>query len=474
MRFLLVSPVFQSPGSAPLPRGQQSLIDRVFGLAKAIRSAGHAADILVPPQPDTASITWARRLFSATGVTRSESVPVTYFDHRMSSGVDVTQVSFALTSKSTPSFWGVFGQGVRGWVEASLNQPDVVIGFGWQSALAMRELRQLNDTLPIGDARGADFPIAFSLGDLSESAVIAPSELDQINLSVAERDADGSISLLELAANCADVIYIPRRSEHAVDGTIAAPILGKHRDRWISVPDGLDGVTWNPATDPLIDTRYDFTDFVPDITAPSSLGKHRARTALESGLGWPDSLRVPLVVANIRLGDPITQSLGKIVRQDLRLVVLADPELKADPEITDLVARYSDRMALLERSEKNLHRALAASDFWLSTPQGDPLFTEARIAQRYVSIPIGLDEGAFSDAVVSIDHTFSSGTGIAVATDTPADWAAAVLTAVALFEDRSKFERTRSRLGRLEQTWDRSFRQLMARIPFRAPVPASA
>jgi len=209
-----------------------------------------------------------------------------------------------------------------------------------------------------------------------------------------------------------------------LDGPLRA--LG---DRFIGILNGLDPEVWDPETDATLGRRYG---------RGAMDGKAACRRELLAELGF-DVEDEGLVVGTIGRLDPqkgfdlVAGASADLLADGVRLVVLVDRSGELADPLRALAAAHPDRVALIERFDRDLARRIyAGADAFLMPSRFEPCGLGQMIALRYGTPPIVRRTGGLADSVVDVDEHPGSGTGFQFDDATPEALAAAVRRAAVL------------------------------------------
>ncbi len=278
-------------------------------------------------------------------------------------------------------------------------------------------------------------------------------------------DADAAMPLLAGLRQAGRVTTSsPRRAEalRTNEGPLAA-VASERGTELVGVLDGIDASRWNPVTDPRLAARFDPVDL---------RGKATCKEALQRELDLPPRSDVPLVAAfgAARGGDglgSLARVASELLRNDVQVAVLLaegdDGALVGAFE--DLWDRWPDRLQLRTRDEDGLqHRLMAGADLAFDGAHA-PAGHRVMVAQRYGAVPVAVLAGANADLMVDCDAKLETGTGLAIHVENPAagpsDEAvlAGLRRGLAAFRGGDAFAALRSRVMRLDHTWDRTARR---------------
>jgi starch synthase len=478
------SSFLNSPGISAWGTVHGETAHAALGLAKGLRALGHRTTLMAPLDAEVGSsgLGLARRLspltFDISGATHERIV----FDARLPSGVELVLLGGEVPSEATDPQdaarrWAWFGHAVASFARQRLGQVrsqgeselEAVIGVGEGagfSALAIRE----GAKAPVKDG-----PSPRLLAGLARIAVpIDPSRdftVPREALSVLGVAPDmfnpegiefyGQASLVKSAAIASDrVVALGEAARQALMAPGAKHRLdGVYRARnaeLVSIGSGIDQAQYNPATDPHLVARFD----ADDVT-----GKLRGRSSLLAELELEHTASLPLlaIVGGI---DPaaeegLASALSKALRGELLVVVARS---QPSESLDKLVRTHQGRIAVKSNvNEAFLHRVVASADFTLVLDTASATGTPARAAMRYGTIPIAPQSPAMQEAIVDLEASLASGTGILVPGVSSDDLFGGIQRAVSAFAHPS-WPKVCRRAMRIEGGWERAARRLEAII----------
>ncbi len=447
--------------------------DAVAALSKTLRQLGHDVTLALPRYPgfEAQGLLVARRL---TPLTMPDGTEVTVLDGQLSSGV-------RLVLFDVPGLYqrdGIFGQ-------AGKDFPDNAARFGRlaQAAAALVCQRAEQDQgfdvvhlhdwpaalVPVMLSRMADFPVptVLTVHDMRRQGVFPAKELAALGVpkelnTDAGLKLDGKVNVLKGGILFSDVVAAASEAfvtELAEDEKLGAlPRFVAERGVAIgSVPNGIDYATLNPATDPVLSSRYDAED---------AERKGIVKTHLLRELGLELEISRPLVVAFGELRketglDVVVAAIPGLVESDLTLVVAGDGGASLVKKVAAHAKRRPETVAHIQEFNAALARRLVgAADLCLVCERQSPAGAPVALASRYGAVPVAYSGGAVSELVVDCDGQLETGTGFLFDELTPAALTAAVQRGLAAFRQPG-WERLRRRVMTQDWGWDRPARRYL-------------
>ena len=245
--------------------------------------------------------------------------------------------------------------------------------------------------------------------------------------------------------------------------------LVRSRDADVSgILNGVDGLVWNPRTDPAIAAQYSETDLA---------GKARCKAALQQALGLPLDAHAPLFVAVSRLTsqkglDLVLSALPELLAHGAQLAVQGSGDAALERALLAAAAHYPRRVAVrLAYDEAFAHQMVAGADAMLVPSRFEPCGLTQLYALRYGTVPVVRRVGGLADTVLDLAEGDAS-TGIVFDDATGAAMADAMTRTVALYRDTAAWRRLMLRGMAQDFSWGPPAREYMAlyRALVAAPV----
>ncbi|MBW2524645.1 MAG: glycogen synthase GlgA [Deltaproteobacteria bacterium] len=332
--------------------------------------------------------------------------------------------------------------------------PDLFHVHDWQSALVPFMLRTLD---PSGVGRAATVLTVHNQGyqglfPLDQYPLLGfgpehlrPATIEHFGaLNLLKAGLVSATRLTAVSARYAAEIQTPLGGA-GLDGVMrarAADLTG--------ILNGIDDVTWNPATDPLLPANYD----VDDLS-----GKAVCKEALQRELGLPLRADVPLVGLVSRFAeqkgiDVFADALGYLLDEDLQFAVLGSGEPWAEAHfgrLSHLTQRFRARIGY---DEGLAHRIEAGADLFVMPSRYEPCGLNQMYSQRYGTMPIVRAVGGLKDTV---EHEL---TGFTFAELSGKALAETIALAAETYREGPEQFRAMQRLSmRKNMGWDRSASQ---------------
>jgi starch synthase len=212
---------------------------------------------------------------------------------------------------------------------------------------------------------------------------------------------------------------------------------------------GIDPDVWDPSTDAVLAGRF---------SADDPRGKLACRRDLCARLGLDPSGPVLGVVGRLdpqKGFDLVTEAAHALLEQGARLAVLGTGDHGLVAGLRTHAAERPDRIALLERFDRDdARRIYAGSDMFLMPSRFEPSGQGQLIAMRYGTVPVVRATGGLVDSVVDADIDLDAGTGFLFAAADPGALASAVRRAIEAWQDGDRWAAIVRRGMTADLSWD--------------------
>jgi starch synthase len=332
---------------------------------------------------------------------------------------------------------------------------DVVHANDWQTGLVPFFMRH---AAPLGLGKAQAL---FTVHDANFAGLFDPAILDELRVGYdqftpAGIEFHGRVSLLKagivsshrvttLSPRYARELLTPEHGS-GLHGVFAA--LG---DRLHGILPGIDGASWNPATDHRLPERY---------TAENLGGKEACKRALQTELRLPVRPQVPLLAVVGPLSEATGAHLALQAARELgdlmvQLAFLGPASADLAGPLADLAGARPQSLAFApEWAGDSLRRALAGADGLLLAARSEPGGLLQLKALRYGTAPIVHAVGGLADTVVDLDSRTRTGTGFSFQTLDAGALAAAVRRATVAHADRPVWTELVRNAMRQSYTWE--------------------
>ncbi len=337
--------------------------------------------------------------------------------------------------------------------------PEIIHAHDWPSGLVPAFHRLRYDGTPISRAG-----TVFSIHNFGYQGRYAPEEAAHPGLSRQELTWSGvlrfdQVNLVRGALRNAHriVAVSPRYAEEIQTAAFGHDLHEEVRARrsdLTGIINGIDDDEWDPATDPVIPSRY---------TRDDRSGKTVCKETVQQEFGLPRDRNTPLLGMVTRLTeqkgiDALFHRLhGSVQRicSDLpvQFVLLGSGEAWCEEEVLSLSERHPNFSAIIGYNHALAHRVIAGCDFLLMPSLYEPCGLNQMYAMRYGTIPVVSRTGGLADTV-------DEETGFLIPNNTSEAIFLAVHNAVRTYRrERPRLESMRDLGMRRDFSWSRSARK---------------
>ena len=228
-------------------------------------------------------------------------------------------------------------------------------------------------------------------------------------------------------------------------------VIRKHKGKLHGILNGVDTEIWNPATDKLIDEKYD---------ADSLQEKYENKNALAKEFGLEADIDTPLICMIARMVeqkgyDLVIEGMDEIVEMGAQLVILGEGTGKIPKALEKGAKKHKGKVGVkIAYDEETAHLMQAGSDILLMPSMFEPCGLNQLYAMAYGTIPVVRDTGGLSDSVEKYNGSKQSGTGFVFKNYTAADMIKALKQAVTLFKEEEAWEELQRRVMEQDFSWN--------------------
>ncbi len=264
----------------------------------------------------------------------------------------------------------------------------------------------------------------------------------------------GYLSFLKAGLQFADALTTvsPRyaREIQTIDEGMGLDGLLRYRAAKLTgIVNGIDTEQWNPETDPLLPARYSASDLS---------GKANNAAALRREMGLRENFSGPLLGIVSRLTaqkglDLLPELAESLAALPVQLAVLGNGNQALEAAFKALAVRYPGQFAVRIGFDEGLaHRIEAGADFFLMPSRFEPCGLNQLYSLRYGTPPIVRATGGLADTVIDASN-LAQGNGFVFQEATSAALWAAIVRAVALWQDKKAYVALQRRAMAADFSW---------------------
>lgn len=212
----------------------------------------------------------------------------------------------------------------------------------------------------------------------------------------------GDLNMLKAGVVFADRVSTvsPRYAQeiqHEAFGCGLDGLMLQRRERLTGILNGVDYMTWNPASDELLPIKYDLDNWRE--------GKAAARFALQEKMGLARESR-PLIgiigrITEQKGSDVVAELIERWApSQDVQWVVLGSGEREIEQRLMRLANEHPRRVAVQNVfSDELAHQIYAAADIFLMPSRFEPCGLGQFYSLKYGAVPLVHATGGLADTI---------------------------------------------------------------------------
>lgn len=231
------------------------------------------------------------------------------------------------------------------------------------------------------------------------------------------------------------------------------PILRERQWKLQGILNGIDTVSYDPATDPLIYQKYDAETFAE--------GKAVNKAELQKRLYLPERPDVPIIGMVTRMVghkglDLVREVLDDLLyNNDVQFVILGSGDWEYETFFKEMQEKHKGKLVACFGFLPELSRKIyAASDLFLMPSKNEPCGLSQMIALRYGSIPIVRETGGLRDSIT--DSGDGEGNGFTFKSYNAQDMLYSIKRALAGYADKEGWPILIKRAMETDNSWGKS------------------
>jgi starch synthase len=425
------------------------LADVITALPQALKNAGADPSIIVPgykvllenlaPEPfaeaQAIMLGSSREHFRILRVLGAGGVPLYLIDHP---GFFGREGIYGDNNGDYPdNFQRFIFFGRAAAQAAAMLHPDIVHAHDWHAAAASISVRA-DAALRSEFAEASSFLTFHNLAfqGICDRDLFPLLGIDESWFSITGLEFYGRVNLLKGAMMLADAVstvspaYAFEAANNPEVGFGLDGVLRTKGDRFIGILNGADYNEWNPATDPLISTRY---------SPARRNGKKACLYDLREEMKLPHRRTTPIIAMITRMTtqkgvDLLAGALDLMIALNVQIVMLASGDPRLEQFFQSAQERYPDNLRVnLDFDNALAHRIQAGSDMFLMPSRFEPCGLTQMYALKYGNAPIARATGGLRDTVSEFDQVSGGGNGFVFEQFQPEALVAATARAVSTF-----------------------------------------
>ncbi len=261
------------------------------------------------------------------------------------------------------------------------------------------------------------------------------------------------ISFMKAGVESADRVTTvsPHHAEEITSGKVdfgMTTVIRRRHEKLIGILNGIDYSVWNPATDPLINGRYN------KETIFEKKGENKLK--LQKQLGLEENPGIPVFGFIARLSsqkgiDLLLPLLEHLPERRLEVVILGAGEKEYIDALKKLLTENLKRWlsVTIAFDERLAHAIYAGSDFFLIPSHYEPCGLTQMISMKYGTLPVAIAVGGLKDTIID------GKTGLLAKEATYDSFTEVVDRAVSLWEDQPTYQKMVTRAMEEDFSWEK-------------------
>lgn len=331
----------------------------------------------------------------------------------------------------------------------------------WPGGFAVVELSQIRQH----DIFFAHIKTLFSIHNIAYQGQFYSSALPSLGFSGSQEInlflSNGTASALKAGMMASDYISTVSRKyareiQTSENGYGLDWLARTRNDRLIGITNGIDYVSWDPATDPYIVAHY---------SKENLTGKQECKLNLLRQFGLaPDASR-PVVASISRLVeqkgiDLIHEAASEILGTGAYFIVLGKGESRYENFLQELHDAAPHQVAVYKGYNEPLAHAIeAGADIFLMPSLYEPCGLNQMYSMRYGTIPVVRATGGLDDTVEQFDSLRMTGTGFKFYDYSARAMMNSLRTALYYYTDQRVWSTLRHNAMQVDNSWSNAARQ---------------
>lgn len=267
---------------------------------------------------------------------------------------------------------------------------------------------------------------------------------------------DGCVNIMKGAIETADRVTTvsPTYAKEILDPWFSHeldPILRMREWKLSGILNGIDTISYDPATDKALFANYTADDFS---------AKAVNKKALQERLNLPQRADVPLIGMVSRLVahkgfDLVQYIMERLLQEDVQVVILGSGEWVYESFFREMAERYPQKFSYCSGFVPELAQKIyAASDLFLMPSKSEPCGLSQMVACRYGAVPIVRETGGLKDSIH--DCGDGAGNGFTFQSYNADDMYGAILRGLGAYHNKEHWPLLVERAMRSDFSWGRS------------------
>lgn len=234
-------------------------------------------------------------------------------------------------------------------------------------------------------------------------------------------------------------------------------LLSQYDYKLEGILNGIDYQIYSPNQDPLIDFKYDSSNYIE--------GKRKNKELLLESLGFNNQKDWPLIGVISRLAsqkgmDLLLASMDYLCNLEVNIVLLGSGDKAMEDAFNCFACKYPTRFRAILRFDNTLaHKIYAASDLFLMPSVFEPCGLAQMICLSYGTLPLVHSVGGLKDSIIAYNEYEKTGNGFSFDSYHPDSFIHTIDYALSLYKDKEKWNQIIENGFSCNFSWERSAKQ---------------
>jgi starch synthase len=339
-------------------------------------------------------------------------------------------------------------------------QPDIIHAQDWHTAITLHELAQLREEDPFWNSARGKTRSLFTIHNLPYMGAGTDQAMRSYGVmpNLDPRLPDwGHYQPLPMGLSAADFITTvsPTYGREILTpefGCGLETFLKARATSLLGILNGLDLVSWDPATDTALAAPFDRAHLEARLAN---------KKALLEEFKLPFDPKIPLLILVSRFDrqkgvDLVAGALRNLTGLNWQAILLGNGDPKLEEDIKRLSVELPDQVRGVIRFDANLSRRMyAGGDMLLIPSRYEPCGLTQMIAMRYGCLPVARATGGLSDTIFELPDPARS-TGFLFREASSRDLSTALRRAIGAFQDPPAWKARQLFAMQQDFSWERS------------------
>ena len=333
--------------------------------------------------------------------------------------------------------------------------PDIIHCNDWQTGLIPAFVKELyNDSDFFKNTR-----TVFTIHNMSYQGIypaksFPKTELPESVFTDKGVAHDGKLNMLKSGIVYADAVATvsPTYAKEIAGPEHGAGLEGvvkKHKKKLFGILNGVDTEIWNPATDKLIDEKYDIESLHEKFENKSALAR---AFDLETDIDTPMVCMIARMVEQ-KGYDLVLEAMDDIAEMGVQFVIMGEGSGKYPKALEKAAKKHENISVKVGYDEETAHLMQAGSDILLMPSLFEPCGLNQLYALAYGTVPVVHATGGLADSIVKYSSAKKTGNGFVFKEYSAEAMLKALKQAIDLYRNEEDWEELQTSIMEEDHSW---------------------